>query len=75
MKQKFIRFLKDNRAFDEYKKEILPYSMSDLNAQFKDAAEFVLEDGCIFFWKNSVTGIYWEGLNAQWLALIKEEAA
>lgn len=54
MKAKFIRFLKDNHAFDEYKEEILPTTFGDLDAQFKDGgAEFVLEDGCIFFWKPS----------------------
>ncbi len=72
-KDLFISFMKQHHAFDEYKKEIHPHKFGDLDEQFKDGAEFVLEDGCIFFWKDAVTDIYWEKLNAEWVALLKEE--
>ena len=67
MKNKFIRFLKDNHAFDEYKQEILPYTLEDLNAQLLDGgAEFLLNDGCIFFWGQACTGIDWKELSEKW---------
>lgn len=67
MKNIFIRFLKDNHAFDAYKKEILPYKLDDLSAQLKDGgAEFLLQDGCIFFYKDAVTGINWKELSKKW---------
>lgn len=75
MKDKFIRFMKDHHAFNEYKEEILPHLFSDLDTQFKDGGHiFVLEDGCIFFWRDAVTDIDWAKLNAEWLALLKEGA-
>ena len=72
MKNKFIRFLKDNHAFDEYKQEILPYSLEDLNAQLKDGgAEFLLNDGCIFFWRLASTSINWEELSIKWVEMLE----
>jgi len=66
MKEKFIRFLKDHHAFDEFKIEIRPYTMQDLNAQLMDASEFVLQDGCIFYWLSANTDVDWEKLNKKW---------
>ena len=67
MRDKFIRFLKDNHAFDEYKKEILPYKLDDLGAQLEDGGQcFLLQDGCIFFYKDAVTGINWKDLSRKW---------
>ena len=74
MKAKFIRFLKDNHAFDEYKEEILPYALGDLKAQFLDGgAEFLLNDGCIFFWGQACTGIDWKELSVKWAELLEKE--
>ena len=74
MKDKFIRFLKDNHAFNEFKTEILPYALKDFNSQFEDGgAEFLLGDGCIFFWRQATTGVYWEKLNGEWVKLLGEE--
>ena len=72
MKEKFIAFMKQRHAFEEFKKEIRPYTMSDLTAQFIDAYEFVLCDGCIFFWRLSTTGIDWETLNKEWKEVCRE---
>lgn len=67
MKDRFIRFLKDNHAFDEYKKEILPFKLDDMNAQFEDGGEcFLLQDGCIFFHNSAVTGVNWTELSEKW---------
>ncbi|MDM5264774.1 hypothetical protein PF327_11265 [Sulfurovum sp. XTW-4] len=74
MKDKFIRFLKDNHAFDEYKEEILPYSLDDLNPQFKDGgAEFLLNDGCIFYWSLATTGVNWKELSEKWKELLEKD--
>lgn len=74
MKDKFIRFLKDNHAFDEYKEEILPYSLDDLNAQLLDGgAEFLLNDGAIFFWRLASTSVNWEELSERWVELCSKD--
>ena len=72
MKEEFIRFLKDYRSFEEFKKEIRPYVMSDLTAQFEEACEFVLCDGCIFFWKSARTDVDWKKLNDMWQEIYRE---
>lgn len=75
MKEKFIKFLKDNHAFDEYKKEILPYSLNDLNPQFLDGgAEFLLSDGCIFYWSLASTGVNWKELSEKWVDECSKDA-
>jgi len=67
MKEKFISFMKKHRAFDEFKMEIRPYTMTDFNAQLLDGgAEFMLGDGNIFFWTSAKTDIDWEKLNRIW---------
>ena len=74
IKDKFIRFLKDNHAFDEYKEEILPYTLDDLKAQFLDGgAEFLLNDGCIFHWRLASTSVNWEVLAKKWIELLEKE--
>lgn len=74
MKQKFIRFLKDNHALKEFLMEIVPDSLDDLNEQFIDGgAEFVLCDGAIFFYKDAKTNTEWEDLNKKWIEMMKEE--
>lgn len=74
MKNKFIRFLKDNRAFDEYKKEIIPFKLENINAEFVDGgACFLLQDGCIFFYKDAVTGVNWKELSQKWEAVCESE--
>ena len=76
MKYKFIRFLKKNHAFEEFKEEISPDTMDDLNVQFTDGgAEFVLCDGALFFWNLADTGIDWGKLNEEWLKVMREEEA
>ena len=73
MKEMFIRFLKDHHAMDEYETEILPYSLNDLKAQLLDGgAEFLLNDGAIFFWNQATTGVDWEVLNTKWTEQLKE---
>ncbi len=74
MKEKFIRFLKDNHAFDEFKREIRPYIFEDFNAQLLDGgAEFMLHDGCIFYHRVASTGVDWQALDVKWKALCDEK--
>ena len=76
MKDKFITFMKSHHAFDEFKIDIFPYTMPDLDVQFKDGgAEFVLQDGAIFFWKDSKTGVDWEKLSKEWEVFCNGEAS
>lgn len=73
MQDSFIRFLKDNNAFAEFKKEILPYSLRDLLWQMNDGgAEFLLSDGCIFFWRQATTGVDWRVLDEKWKEQLKD---
>lgn len=61
LKAKFIAFMKEQQLMQEFEEDIKPCTMKDLNQQFKDGgAEFVLENGCIFFWEDSEVG------NARW---------
>jgi hypothetical protein len=74
MKDKFIRFLKENHAFDEYKKEISPLRIGDLDNELSDGgACFLLQDGCIFFYKDAVTGVDWKALSEKWEAVCEGE--
>jgi len=74
MKAKFIKFMKQKRSFAEFKIDIFHTVMSDLDAQFKDGgAEFVLEDGCLFFYKDSQTGVNWKRLSEEWVEVVREE--
>lgn len=74
IKDKFIRFLKDNHAFDEYKKEILPYRFDDLKESFTDGGHsFLLQDGSIFFYNHAVTGVNWKELGEKWEAFCESE--
>ena len=73
MKDKFIRFLKDRHCFDEYKEEILPFKLGDLTIEFESGgAEFLINDGAIFFWKHSMTDVDWKKLNDEWVGLVRE---
>ncbi len=67
MKDKFIRFLKDHQAFDEYKEEIKPYTFEQVCNNFDDGGEeFMLQDGSMFFWKDAVTFVDWATLDKEW---------
>ena len=58
MKHKFIQFLKEQHALQEFLMEIVPECMDDLDVQFSDGgAEFVLCDGAFFFYKNAKTTV------------------
>ena len=73
MKHKFIKFLKENHAFQEYQEEIKPYTMKDLEVQLSDGGEqFLLQDGCIFFYNQATTFINWDDLSSKWVAMLEE---
>ncbi len=74
MKQKFIKFLKENHAFQEYLEEIKPYTIKDLEVQLSDGGEqFLLQDGCIFFYHQATTSINWDDLSSKWMAMLEEK--
>ena len=74
MKNKFIQFLKDHDALYSFELEILPYTLKDLSAQLKDGgAEFLLQDGCIFFWREASTPVDWKKLNDEWVKVCESE--
>jgi len=49
MKDKFIRFLKDHHSFDEYKKEISPLRIGDLDNELSDGGACFLLQGVYLF--------------------------
>ena len=68
MKDEFIKFLKEHHALQEFKKDIYPTTMDDLDTQFKDGgARFVLEDGCLFWYKSAESDADYKTLNTEWV--------
>lgn len=63
----FIRFLKDNHAFDEFK-EAIGYDFNVVWEEFKDIPEALLEDGVVFFYINNPEK-NWEVLRRKWIEL------
>lgn len=67
MKDNFIRFLKDNRAFDEFK-EAIDYDFNVVWQEFKDMPDALLEDGVVFFYLNNPEKD-WDILHKKWIKL------
>ena len=72
MKQKFIRFLKDNHAFDEFK-ELISFltSNEDFNIieqvwDFVKLKHEILSYGHVILWKNGLSDVDWERLDKEW---------
>ena len=72
MKQKFIKFLKDNRAFDDFKELISFCTQNDELKTLDDVWDFVelkheiLADGHVIFWQNGLSDVDWERLDKEW---------
>ena len=69
-KDSFIRFLKNNHAFDEFKEEIMhcdEIEFSELVEEMGLDSEFkfyeLIQDGFIFFYKRAITDISWQALH------------
>ena len=76
LREKFIRLLKDNHAFQEYLQEIKPWTMKNIEIQLSDGGEeFLLQDGCIFFYREATTFVNWDELNLKWVEMLEEERA
>ena len=76
MKDKFIRFMKDNHALKEYEEIIgeeinSPVSLDDLMED--TSIEVLLENGWVFHHANHNKGIDWSDLHDKWIAILKEE--
>ena len=74
MVDKFIRFLKDNHAFDEYKREIAPHQFEGLWKDIREMPEGVLADGYVFFYKDAKTLVDWEMIEQRWLEKLEEDS-
>ena len=78
MKQKFIKFMKKRHAFEEFRRELAAEGLTidDLDLQFIDeGSEFILNNGCIFFWKNAVTDVDWAELDRIWVEMMRGKSA
>lgn len=64
MKNKFIRFLKDNHAFNEFCIAIRD-DFNEVFADYNGIEETLLEDGECFFWKDQPS-VDWETLHTYW---------
>ena len=79
MKDKLIRFLKDNHAFDEFKIEVkkairgstLDSVMHNLKAS--KLFDIALVDGVSLDYNSEITDIDWKELNKKWIELLKKE--
>ncbi len=80
MKDKFIAFLKENHALQEYNREVIADSSFNQNIQSvlddidngKEDIEGLLEDGYSFFYATAVTDVDWRFLHSKWIELLKE---
>jgi hypothetical protein len=68
MKQKFIRFLKDNHAFDEFKSATMFANNRAICAVWNlvELKHEILSDGHVIFWKNGLSDVNWERLDKEW---------
>jgi len=76
MKDKFISFLRKNRAWEEFKHELYAQNkLGDLNNALTDVFEYiehrditkdVLANGSFFFWNKSRCKTDWEALSSEW---------
>ena len=78
MKEKLIRFLKDNHAFAEFKEEVTAKGYSDLDHALKvidmhKAWNIVLSHDKAFALGNLITDIDWKELNVKWVEMLKAE--
>ena len=69
LKDAFVRFLKDNHAWDEYL-ETLAFTSGyqfDHVWDFVQMKETLLGDGTVIFWKNGLSDVDWESLHKEWV--------
>lgn len=72
MKTKFINFLKQDHAWEEFKREIenqddgLDAIETIEGAVYVDDIDSILRDSFYFFYKNAVTNIDWQKLSNEW---------
>ncbi len=72
MKQKFIRFLKENHAFKEFN-AATDFTFNEVwNTHRKHS---LLLNGVVILYKNGLSDIDWEDLNYKWVEVIKTEEA
>ena len=79
MKDKLIRFLKDNHAFNEFKIEVKKATkgatFDSIMHSLKVSKSFdvALVDGVSIDYNSEITDIDWEELNKKWIELLKKE--
>lgn len=75
MKGKFLRFLRDHKALQEFTQELAAVylTVNEIDAQFLDGgAKYILSNGCMFFWADAVTDIDWAKLDREWVEIEKQ---
>jgi len=83
MKDKFITFLKQHKAWAEFKKELYAQNkLGDIdNALFdvfeyveeRSISQYVLANGSFFFWDKARGETDWEALSNEWAELISSD--
>jgi len=77
----FIRFLKNEKVFSEYKEECIfqcedieafENVLNDIKTDKEESFEYVLSDGYALFFKRTVTGVDWENIEEKWKKYYKE---
>jgi hypothetical protein len=71
MRDKLIRFLKDNHAYEEFLHEIAPFTIEDLTQRLNTSPETILEDGYMIHYHIAESAIDWRALNEKWKEKVK----
>ena len=66
MKEELIKFLKANRAFLEFRKELLDFDLDETLDITIEEFRTILADGYIFYHKDKVTMTNWKRLDSEW---------
>ncbi len=79
MRDKFIRFLKANRAWDEFQLELKKATKGATidstmhNLKMSKSFDVALADGVVLDYNSELTDIDWKELNMKWVDMLKNE--
>jgi len=72
MRDKFIRFMKDHRAYEEWIDAIAPLCIEDIQEHFIDGcAKDILADGFLFYYSDN-SQADWQELHDLWEEIAKQ---
>jgi len=68
MKDQLIKFLKKNKAFNEFKDAMEFTTDMDFDQvwNFVELKHEILSNGHVIFWKNGLSDVNWERLDREW---------